>query len=178
MKRGHRRIARLHERCQAQTSFRCSEEREKGKPPSTSAEYVTTATRMSGMHDPACYSLCNNGAKEGTRTLKAKLESTWASPGLDSYRLPAFSSTVTLEVGCTLSIAATLKPEEESTTVAKPRFEERTRRVALSICLSLCQKVSRNEGFSLVNNSSRNFTVLTLKKILLHDTQSGFELSF
>lgn len=68
-----------------------------------------------------------------------KLESVWAKPGLDSYRLPALSKTVTLDVGCPLSTAATLKPCAASTTVAKPRLDAVTRRVALSIgvCCSL-----------------------------------------
>ena len=67
-----------------------------------------------------------------------KLESVWAKPGLDSYRLPALSKTVTLDVGCPLSTAATLKPCAASTTVAKPRFDAVTRRVALSISLVFC----------------------------------------
>src|SRR5712691_1039888 len=60
-------------------------------------------------------------------------KSACATPGLDWYRLPALSETVTLDDGWALSTAATLRPDGASTMVAKPRFESRTIRPALSI---------------------------------------------
>ena len=84
-----------------------------------------------------CTTALWNHQKSMLRTLNAKLERVWATPGLDSYRLPALSNTVTLDVGWPLSTAATLKPGEASTTVAKPRLDAVTRRVALSIAFGL-----------------------------------------
>ena len=59
--------------------------------------------------------------------MKAKFFKAWATPGLFSNLLPALTKKVTAEVGWPLSIAATLTPLAESTTVAK----ERARRVEL-----------------------------------------------
>ena len=84
-----------------------------------------------------CTTALGNHQKSMLRTLNAKLERVWATPGLDSYRLPALSNTVTLDVGWPLSTAATLKPGAASTTVAKPRLDAVTRRVALSIAFGL-----------------------------------------
>jgi len=48
-------------------------------------------------------------------TLKPKFLRAWATPGLFSYLLPAFTTKVTEDVGCPLSTAATLKPAASMT---------------------------------------------------------------
>ena len=110
-----------------------------------------------------CTTALGSHRKVMLRTLKAKLERVWATPGLDSYRLPALSNTVTLDVGWPLSTAATLKPGEASTTVAKPRLDAVTRRVALSIAFGLFVFFARSLFETFRRLSSRLFTGLTFK---------------